>query len=158
MTPQQREAAMRLADELQRFDGAERESLRDEAAALLRKLVEEPQAEPVALLWQVRRALARASAICDAVPNRQEGHLGALVNAQPDGAHGYREIQDAEAALVAYLTTPKASPAAPAQAPLTIQQINALPEAGGWWPYAMNDRIIRLIRAVERAHGIGEAP
>ena len=42
MTPQQREAALRLADELQRFDGAERESLRDEAAALLRELLAEP--------------------------------------------------------------------------------------------------------------------
>lgn len=47
MTPTQRAAAERLADELQRFDGAERESLRDEAAALLRELA----AEPVA--WQL---------------------------------------------------------------------------------------------------------
>ena len=51
MTPTQREAALRLADELQRFDGAERESLRDEAAALLRELAAEPQGEPVA--WMV---------------------------------------------------------------------------------------------------------
>ena len=63
-------------------------------------------AEPVALLWQLRHALALASAICDAVPNRDPGHLGVLVNAQPDGTHGYRLIQDAEAALVEYLTTP----------------------------------------------------
>ena len=42
MTPTQRAAAERLADELQRFDGAERESLRDEAAALLRELLAEP--------------------------------------------------------------------------------------------------------------------
>lgn len=78
----------------------------------------EPDAEPMAppaLLWQLRHALARASAICDAVPNRQEGHLGVLVNAQPDGTHGYREIQDAETALVTYLTTPVA--AAPPQEP-----------------------------------------
>ena len=60
MTPTQREAAERLADDLQRFDGAERESLRDEAAALLRELLAEPvinqqmttdPAEPVA--WQL---------------------------------------------------------------------------------------------------------
>lgn len=38
--------------------------------------------------------------------------------------------------------------------PLTMQQINALPEASGWWPMSMNDRIMRLIRAVERIHGI----
>ena len=42
MTPEQRAAAERLADDLQRFDGAERESLRDEAAALLRELLAEP--------------------------------------------------------------------------------------------------------------------
>ena len=42
MTPTQRAAAERLADELQRFDGTERESLRDEAAALLRELAAEP--------------------------------------------------------------------------------------------------------------------
>ena len=46
MTPQQREAAARLADELQRFDGAERESLRDDAAALLRELLAEPVINP----------------------------------------------------------------------------------------------------------------
>ena len=51
MTPTQRAAAERLADELQRFDGAERESLLDEAAALLRELAAEPvQDEPVAWL------------------------------------------------------------------------------------------------------------
>ena len=48
MTPEQRAAAERLADDLQRFDGAERESLRDEAAALLRELAAEPMQEPVA--------------------------------------------------------------------------------------------------------------
>ena len=42
MNETQRAAAERLADDLQRFDGAERESLRDEAAALLRELLAEP--------------------------------------------------------------------------------------------------------------------
>ena len=41
MNETQRAAAERLADDLQRFDGAERESLRDEAAALLRELLAE---------------------------------------------------------------------------------------------------------------------
>ena len=50
MTPEQRAAAERLADDLQRFDGAERESLRDEAAALLRELAAEPVQEPVGWL------------------------------------------------------------------------------------------------------------
>jgi hypothetical protein len=56
------------------------------------------------LLWQARSALGLATAICDAVPNRDPGHLGKLVNAQPDGTHGYRKIKDAEATLSAYLT------------------------------------------------------
>ena len=51
MNESQRAAAERLADDLQRFDGAERESLRDEAAALLRELAAEPVQEPVA--WGV---------------------------------------------------------------------------------------------------------
>lgn len=38
--------------------------------------------------------------------------------------------------------------------PLTEAQINKLPEARGWWPCSLNDRIFRLIRAVEHAHGI----
>ena len=41
MNETQRAAAERLADDLQRFDGAERESLRDEAADLLRELLAE---------------------------------------------------------------------------------------------------------------------
>ncbi len=52
MNEEQREVAERLADELQRFDGAERESLRDEAAAILRELLAEPQGEPVAWLYE----------------------------------------------------------------------------------------------------------
>ena len=49
MNETQRAAAERLADDLQRFDGAERESLRDEAAALLRELAAEPVQEPA--IW-----------------------------------------------------------------------------------------------------------
>ncbi|MGL4649975.1 MAG: hypothetical protein ACRC1H_11245 [Caldilineaceae bacterium] len=45
-----------------------------------------------------------------------------------------------------------AQPAAPA--PLTIEQINALPEASVWWPCSIWDQVMRLIRAVERTHGI----
>ena len=42
--------------------------------------------------------------------------------------------------------------------PLTIKEINAMPEAKGYWPMGMNDRIVRLIRAIEQAHGIKETP
>ncbi len=65
--------------------------------------------EPVALLQQVRCALALASAVCDAVPTRDRGHIGILVNAQPDGAHGYRVIHDALNALDAHLTAQRES-------------------------------------------------
>ena len=44
----------------------------------------------------------------------------------------------------------------PQRKPLTVKEINALPEAKGHWPIGMNDRIVRLIRAVESAHGIRE--
>lgn len=41
---------------------------------------------------------------------------------------------------------------------LTIGEINDLPEAAGPWPMGLNNRIMALIRAVERAHGITEKP
>ncbi len=84
------------------------------------------QGEPVALLWRVRRALALAMRICDRVPNRwhytheigsAEADIGDMVNAHPDGTHGYREIQEAGSALVAYLTTPEAASAPVALTP-----------------------------------------
>jgi hypothetical protein len=31
--------------------------------------------------------------------------------------------------------------------PITIEEINALPEAKGWWPIRLNNRIVRLIHA-----------
>ena len=46
--------------------------------------------------------------------------------------------------------------APPKRQPLTVKEINALPEAKGYWPIGMNDRILRLIRAAEAAHGIKE--
>jgi hypothetical protein len=80
------------------------------------------QAEPVALLWQVMKALHLASAICDAVPSRDPGHLGKLVNAQDDGTHGYRVIHDAEKALAAYLTTPTVAQQGAAEAVAVAQE------------------------------------
>jgi hypothetical protein len=44
-----------------------------------------------------------------------------MVNAHPDGTHGYRLIQEAEAELVAYLTTPEAAPQRqPEQEPVAL--------------------------------------
>ena len=64
MTPTQRAAAERLADDLQRFDGAERESLRDEAAALLRELLAEPVQEPVAYIDPRQLAAGYVTLLC----------------------------------------------------------------------------------------------
>lgn len=64
MTPTQRAAAERLADDLQRFDGAERESLRDEAAALLRELAAEPVQEPVAYIDPRQLAAGYVTLLC----------------------------------------------------------------------------------------------
>lgn len=35
--------------------------------------------------------------------------------------------------------------------PMPIEQINAMPEAAGWWPAGVTARIVRLLRAVEKA-------
>jgi hypothetical protein len=128
-----------------------------------------PQQPPVSLLWQVRKALARAAAICDAVPNRQDGHLGALVNPQPDGTHGYREIHEAEAALVAYLTTPEAAPQQPAPAERgecllpaqreSVEDALMIVESYGPWGADLNDahrRQIVLAEEVKRLRGLYE--
>ena len=54
---------------------------------------------------------------------------------------------------VDYFTAP---PPPVQRQPLTIKEINAMPEAQGRWPIGMNNRIVRLIRAVEAAHNIKE--
>lgn len=100
-------------------------SKREAAKDKLQEPVVQPAQEPVELLLQLRSALALASAICDAVPNRESGHLGTLVNAQPDGSHGYRQIQEAEAALVKYLETPTVTPPLPAQEPVAWKTMEA---------------------------------
>jgi len=64
MNESQRAAAERLADELQRFDGADRESLRDEAAALLRELAAEPVQEPVAYIDPRQLAAGYVTLLC----------------------------------------------------------------------------------------------
>ena len=111
------------------------------AITALRAALEQQEQEPVAMLWKVRKALALASAICDRVPNRwhhtheigsAEADIGDMVNAHPDGTHGYRLIQEAEAELVAYLTTPEAAPqrqSEPEQEPVAWIQSNHLQKA-----------------------------
>ena len=108
---------------------------RTQAITALRAALAQQEQEPVAMLWKVHKALALASAICDRVPNRwhhtheigsAEADIGDMVNAHPDGTHGYRLIQEAEAELVAYLTTPQAAPPRREWQGLTEQEINEL--------------------------------
>ena len=102
------------------------------------------------MLWKVLKALALASAICDRVPNRwhhtheigsAEADIGDMVNAHPDGTHGYRLIQEAEAELVAYLTTPQAAPPRREWQGLTEE------EAAACW----SDSAVDTWRAIEAA-------
>lgn len=132
---------MAAAEELQRYQD---------------RLDAAPQA-PIALLWQCRRALALASAICDAVPSRDPGHLGRLVNVQPDGTHGYREIQEAEEALRMWLTTPTAAPQAPAQCPECIEQARLLGMSAER-EAALQAQVEQLTRAGGNAPGMADVP
>lgn len=101
MTPTQRAAAERLADELQRFDGTERESLLDDTAALLRELL---AAEPVAYVDPRQLARGCASLHCITKPE-------------------YRSHADAQAGLEytpVYLHPPQQ------RKPLSIEKIVAI--------------------------------
>ena len=129
MTPQQREAAMRLADELQRFDGAERESLRDEAAALLRELAAEPQGEPAAWIQPDHLQKARvAPFLCRVEPTKRMSDFVPLY------AHPPQQRK-----------------------PLTEEQVYEAISDQVFWATSKNF-ILRLVRDIERANGIGEAP
>ena len=125
MTPQQREAALRLADELQRFDGAERESLRDEAAALLRELAAEPQGEPAAWIQPDHLQKARvAPFLCRVEPTKR----------MPDF-------------VPLYIHPPQQ------RKPLTREQIDTVWSSLGSFTDRESDYRI-FARAIERAHGI----
>jgi hypothetical protein len=118
-----REAAQQALETLEALSGAENILWVQRRAEIeveyLRAALAQEEQEPVAMLWKIREALALASAICDRVPTRwhhtheigsAEADIGDMVNAHPDGTHGYLLIKEAEAELVAYLTTPEATP------------------------------------------------
>lgn len=65
-------------------------------------------------------------------------------------------IHELEGEVMGYKRMLNVAEAASQRKPLTIEEINALPEAKGYWPIGMNDRIVRLIRAIEAAHNIKE--
>jgi hypothetical protein len=110
--------ALEVLEKTHTQPGCEQWQAERKASVALRAALAQQEQKPVAMLWKVRKALALASAICDRVPNRwhhtheigsAEGDIGDMVNAHPDGTHGYRLIQETEAELVAYLTTPQAA-------------------------------------------------
>lgn len=72
-----------------------------------------------------------------------------------DDAQGYIEQYEA-ALLVSYQSGFADGKRSAERKPLTIKEINAMPEAQGRWPIGMNGRIVRLIRAVEAVHNIKE--
>ena len=176
MTPAQREAAARLADELQRFDGAERESLRDETAALLRELAaaphytitwdaqgrrlvngelapehrtakpaQQPQGEPVAwnqtayaALQQARLALEDLDGpgyLIGGVMNHRIGLILPMLNAAMESLIDHPPQQR--------------KPFSHAQMADLIRAEWGIAEVPSAWNFG---------RAIERAHGIVEAP
>jgi hypothetical protein len=60
-----------------------------------------------------------------------------------------------EPLVQAYAAAQVAQALPPARKPLTVEQINAMPEAQ-WWQAGTRGRAANLIRAVERAHEITE--
>ena len=148
MNETQRAAAERLADDLQRFDGAERESLRDEAAALLRELL----AEPV-INQQMTTELAE--------PVQDPVAWGVFVDDElfkpfncKDEAVDWFQAQYNHGSRYDYLVLPLY--AAPQQRrPLTHQQLLT------WWNAttgSMQERVIQYGQFVERSHGITGEP
>ena len=150
MTPTQREAAARLADELQRFDGAERESLRDETAALLRELLAEPvinhkmttepaepQGEPVA--WFYR-----------SISGAQFVHFYKNTPRFLADQDAAEQWPDAHSFMPLYTHPPQQrKPFSHAQMADLIRAEWGIAEVPSAWNFG---------RAIERAHGIVEAP
>ena len=134
MTPEQRAAAERLADELQRFDGTERESLRDEAAALLRELAEVPVQEPVAYIDPRQLAAGYVTLRCITRPEYRS----------------YADVAEGVHYTPVYLHPPQQ------RKPLLRGEIIGLWKDRSDGP--SNAEIISFARAIERAHGITGEP
>ena len=147
MTPTQREAAERLADDLQRFDGAERESLRDEAAALLRELLAEPvinQQMTTELAEPVQEPVAY-------IDPRQlaAGYVTLRCITRPE-YRSYADVAEGVHYTPVYLHPPQQ------RKPLLRGEIIGLWKDRSDGP--SNAEIISFARAIERAHGITGEP
>lgn len=142
MTPTQREAALRLADEL---ESPGYNATMDEAAALLRELAQEPQAEPVA--WH------------DHVEQRLLTWRQRFMNKSGDQL-ALDDFMDKESLddLIDFVCDQYAHPPQQRQ-PLTDEQITAIVRDAARDSPIRRDGTTshRIARAVERAHGIGKA-
>ena len=167
MNETQRAAAERLADDLQRFDGAERESLRDEAAALLRELLAEPVInqqmttelaepvqEPVALMWQ----------------HEETGRVTFTTMADPYVGKRWHRIPLYPAAPQQPMHCPKdggecgaggyCRPEPQQRKPLSDEQVRQIVvDASTSWAFKRDGSTsMRIARAIECAHGITGEP
>ena len=177
MTPEQRAAAERLADDLQRFDGAERESLRDEAAALLRELAAAPQCEPddeyrcggprcdgnccqpvqEPVAWHVCSVNSDGSLSLEFAAPWEElahEHVNDAINEHDiDGAASW-VVRPVYASPQPQQTEPSQNTHPPQQRkPLSADQIRDAVNDHAFWATSKNF-IFRIARAIERAHGI----
>ena len=151
MTPQQRAAAERLADELQQFDGTERESLRDDVSALLRELAAEPVIEPA--IWIQSNHLQHArngpylvrtgptKLMSDFIPlyAAPQQPMRCPTDGGECGAGGYCRPEPQQ------------------RKPLTREQIDTVWSSLGSFTDRESDYRI-FARAIERAHGITGEP
>ena len=154
MTPTQRAAAERLADDLQRFDGAERESLRDEAVALLRELAAEPAQEPVAYIDPRQLAAGYVTLLCITRPEyRSYADVAEGIHYTPVYLHPPQQPMrcpddGGECGAGGYCR-----PEPVQRKPLTREQIDTVWSSLGSFTDRESDYRI-FARAIERAHGI----
>ena len=129
MTPQQREAALRLADWLH-ASGVVNSEVK-ETIALLRELLAEPQGEPVA--WCSLTPSGKI-AYFDGKPMVMPGAVGNEVHRTPLYAHPPQQRR-----------------------PLSADQIRDAVNDPAFWATSKNF-IFRIARAIECAHGITGEP
>ena len=135
-------AVLRAYTKMQFLPWAIGEALNPPMAALHAALAQEEQAESDAKAYATQMAIAIwRKHYQQAAPQwRPLDDLMGVLSQIDNMTSGLQLAQQAE----------------PVRKPLTIQEINALPSVKDrWFPAAMNDTIMKIIRDVERAHGIG---
>jgi len=161
MNESQRAAAERLADELQRFDGADRESLRDEAAALLRELAAEPVQEPVAYIDPRQLAAGYVTLLCITRPEyRSYADVAEGIHYTPVYLHPPQQPMrcpedGGECGAGGYCR-----PEPQQRVPLTDERMKEVMSAAGVRVFqpGLWDVLIKAGRSIEADHGITGEP